>query len=264
MRLERALAQVGITRKKARVYLAALELGEVPVTVLARKAGIGRTTAYDVVQRLAKDGLLVTVKKQGRFYVSAEEPARLVRLLEERQSALNGLLPELKSIYNRSTVKPRIRFYEGIEGLRTVLEDTLDCRRRELDAVLSMADLREAPGHQDEYIARRVARGIRLRVVRSRVKEIGDGIWPTSETELRELRYAPNGLVFGMTTWIYDDKVSFISSLRENFGMIIESSEFCQLMRNLFTVLWQASTPASGGHREVRTPPERTDPSGGT
>lgn len=49
---------------------------------------------------------------------------------------------------------------------------------------------------------------------------------------------------FRMTGWTYDDKVSLISSRRENFGIIIQSEEFSDLMNTLFTVLWQASEPA--------------------
>jgi len=42
----------------------------------------------------------------------------------------------------------------------------------------------------------------------------------------------------------YDDKVSLISSRRENFGIIIQSEELSDLMNTLFAVLWQASRPA--------------------
>jgi HTH-type transcriptional regulator, sugar sensing transcriptional regulator len=59
------------------------------------------------------------------------------------------------------------------------------------------------------------------------------------------LRWAPAGAVFTMTTWTYDDKVAFISSRRENFGVIIQSEEFSDLMNTLFAILWQVSRPAS-------------------
>jgi HTH-type transcriptional regulator, sugar sensing transcriptional regulator len=55
------------------------------------------------------------------------------------------------------------------------------------------------------------------------------------------------GAVFRMTTWAYDDKVSFISSRRENFGIIIQSEEFSDLMNTLFAILWRVSKPAQAG-----------------
>lgn len=247
MEIVETLQQIGINGSRAKFYLGALELGEAPVHAIARKAGLRRTTAYEVLARLVEDKLVTTMQKHGKVYVAAEDPRSLLRLFEERQRALTTILPELHSLYNRSGVKPKIRYYEGRDGLSTVLADTLDCHSKQLCGILSMADLKDAPGHQEEYIAERVRRGIHLRVIRSRSKEVGNGLWPTRVAELRELRYAPSGIVFSMTTWIYDDKVSLISSSRENFGMIIESAEFSETMMNLFSVLWTTSTPDPRG-----------------
>ncbi len=251
MTTEEALAQIGISGKRARFYLAALELGQAPVHLVAQKAGISRTTAYDVLARLAQDGLVTRVEKDGRYHVTAEDPKRLLSVLEDRRRTVESLVPELRSLYNFSALKPRIRFYEGAEGLKTVLYDTLECRSKQLLGILSMTDLLEVPGRveMEEYIARRIARGIHLRVVRSRVKDAGEHVWPTSVEDLRELRYAPDGIVFTMTTWTYDEKVSIISSRREHFGMIIESQEFSHLMTNLFTVLWAVSQPVTAPGR---------------
>jgi hypothetical protein len=93
-------------------------------------------------------------------------------------------------------------------------------------------------------VAARIAAGVQLRVVRSREKDVGPEVWPTRAEDLRELRYAPDGAVFTMTTWTYDDKVSIIASRREDFGMIIESAEFAEMQKHLFAALWLASTPA--------------------
>ncbi|HEX7125418.1 MAG TPA: helix-turn-helix domain-containing protein [Thermodesulfobacteriota bacterium] len=245
MALEETLARLGIDGRRARFYLAALELGEAPITAVAQKAGVSRTTAYDLLARLLREGLVTRVEKSGRLHVLAEDPAALLRRLDERRALLTAALPELRSVYNRSTVKPRIHFYEGAEGIRTVLLDRLQCRSRRLRGILSMQDLLEAPGRRemDRLIALRIEAGIHLQAIRSRAKEV-DHIWPSSPSDLRELRYAPEGLVFAMTTYIYDHKVSFISTRRESFGMIVESEEFAALQENYFEVLWRVSEPA--------------------
>jgi sugar-specific transcriptional regulator TrmB len=244
--LEDALAQIGISGKRARFYLAALELGQAPIQKVAERAGITRTTAYDLLARLMRDGLVSRVEKDGRYHIAAEDPRRLLGVLDDRRRRVETILPELRTIHARSAVKPRLRFFEGRDGINAVLHDTLTCRSRQLCGILSMTDLLEVPGRSemDKYVALRIAKGVHLRVVRSREKEAGRDIWPTSPAELRELRWAPDGIVFTMTAWVYDEKVSIISSRREHFGMIIESPEFSALMHNLFTVLWNASTPA--------------------
>ncbi len=248
MALEDKLTRLGLDPKEARFYLAALELGQAPVRVIAHQAGISRTNAYDVLARLLRKGAVTQVERgaagKKTYDVVAEDPARLLRALDEQRHLLEGILPELRSIYNRSTVKPRVRFYEGLDGIRTVLHDTLSCRRKELLGILSMRDLLDVPGRteMEEYIRRRIEAGVFLKVLRSREKDIGN-IWPTSAAERRELRYTPAGLVFTMTTFIYDEKVAIISSRRENFGMTIESEEFARMQEKLFSVLWGASDP---------------------
>ena len=242
MGFEDTLAKLGIHGKQARFYLAALELGEAPVHQVAQKAGISRTTAYDILAKLLHEGLVTHVQKAGRYHVIAEDPVRLLHMLDERRRRVEEALPELRSIFNVSIVKPRIRFYEGLDGIRTVLYDTLTCQSKSLLGILSMGDLLEVPGRKgmEDYIARRIAMGVSLKVLRSREKDVGD-IWPTRAADLRELRYVPPGLLFTMTIYIYDQKVSFISSRRENFGMILESEEFAKMHENLFRILWEAS-----------------------
>jgi sugar-specific transcriptional regulator TrmB len=248
MNVEEALGRIGITGRRARFYLAALELGEAAVHTVADKAGIGRTTAYDLLDRLARDGLVSRLEKDGRVHVVAEDPGRLLGVLEDRRRTVEELLPELRSRYTRSAVRPRIRVHEGRDGINTVLYDTLRGRSKRLDGILSMTDLFQVPGRaeMEEYVAARIAAGVRLRVVRSREKEAGPDVWPTRAEDLREVRWAPPGVVFTMTTWTYDDTVSIISSRREHFALTIESAELGHLMRNLFAVLWEASTPAPG------------------
>jgi sugar-specific transcriptional regulator TrmB len=246
MGIEDELNRLGLDSKEARFYLAALELGQAPVRVIADKAGISRTNAYDVLDRLHRKGVVThlergTTKKKKRYDVVAEDPGRLLTLLEEQRKAADAVLPDLRSIFSRSTVRPRIRLYEGPDGIRTVLYDTLNCRSKVLCGILSMRDLLDVPGRAetDRYIGERIKAGIFLQVVRSREKDTGD-IWQTSAAELREVRYTPPGLVFTMTTWIYDEKVAIVSSRRENFGMTIESEEFARMQQNLFNVLWAA------------------------
>jgi sugar-specific transcriptional regulator TrmB len=245
MNFEQQLATLGIEGKLYQAYVAALELGEASVQSVAQKAGLGRTTAYDLLSKLEKNGLIrivITGKKQ---HVIAEDPVVFLRRLELQRQAVDDLVPQLRSIYNRSKSKPDIRFYEGEEGIRTVLWDTLSCRSKTLRGVLTMDELIDTSGRNeiDRFLAERVKRGISLRVLRSASKDT-EKIWPSSTEELRELRYAPQAVLFSMTMFIYDDKVTFLSSKKENYGMIFQSEEFSRLHENLFEGIWAVSKPA--------------------
>ena len=249
MDLELAMHQLGIRGKLYSAYLAALELGEATVNQIATRAGLGRTTAYSVIERLQEEGLVVLVDRNDKRFVVPEDPTVLLRRLEARQRTLADLMPELQSLYNRARHKPEIKFYDGKDAVRTVLWDTLTARSKQLRGVLSAAQLLESVGREDmeRYIQKRVDCGIRLQVLRSSSQDI-DRLWPGVDAQLRELRYAPEHIALAMTTYVYDDKVVMLSSKREDYGMIIRSQDFAALYAAMFDGLWAISTP-----QEVRT-----------
>ncbi len=242
MSIKKTLADFGITKTKADVYLAALGLGSGTAQQIANKVGIPRTTAHEILQYLTQRGFLSITKKGRKNIYAAEEPTTFSRMLEGKQRRLESSLPELLSLYAEAGSRPHVRVYEGVEGVKTIFEDTLATTDGMLRGILSMKDLYDIPGKQymDDYVKRRVSSGVKLRVIRSEQKEIEE-IWPTSKRDLRTLRYATSGLVFPMTTYIYDNKVSVIGTKKESFGMIIESRDYFETQKNLFEVLWDVS-----------------------
>lgn len=240
------LSKIGISETLYRLYVAAIELGEAPISDVAARAGLVRTTAYDALARLEEEGLVRIAKQGVKRIVIAEDPTVLLELLEARRQMLGEVMPELRSLYNRAKGKPRIRYYEGGEGIKTALWDTLTVSGPNpmLYGILSMDELREVPGlaEMDRFIAARAQKGIWLRVIRSREKDVGP-IWPTSKADLRDLRFSPEDYLMSMTTFVYDSRVCLISSARENYGMVIESEEFATMQRQLFQSLWAMSSP---------------------
>jgi sugar-specific transcriptional regulator TrmB len=242
MLIEAILADLGLTKNKGVVYLAVLETGSGSVVEIAKRAELPRTTVHEILQGLVNLGLVsFVIKGRTRIY-NAETPNKLKTLLKEKERKLENVLPELFSLLNTSGEKPRVRFYEGVTGIKTVFEDTLTVKNKILCGILSMQDLYVIPGrdYMDDYVKRRVAQGIKLKVIRSEAKEIAE-TWPASHEENRELHYAPKEMIFPMTIYLYDNKVGIIGTQKENFGMIIESSDFYLTQKNLFDVLWQVT-----------------------
>lgn len=238
------LADLGLSQRQQLVYLALLTLGRASVQSIAAHADVERTSLYQVLQSLERLGLVgqqIVGKK--RLFV-AQDPEQLRTLLGRKQAALSEVLPEIKALWTASDVRPRVRYYEGIEGMRTVIDDTLTAPDGQLQGILSTEDLFATVGQRwmDKYVQRRIKAGIHLRVLRSPQKEVGEQ-WPTSQRDKRALRYTPDGMVFSMTMYVYGTKVALLSTRQENFGMLIESDEFATHQRNLFQALWQISRP---------------------
>lgn len=239
------LARVGLSDREQQVYLALLEIGTGSVLEIAKKAGVERTGVYGVLRKLIEIGLVAEAVVGKKRVFIAQDPKRLVDYARETAQAMTDSLPELQSLWNATDLKPRIRYFEGVEGMRTVLEDVLTSSDKELRAIVSAEDLFRSVGERwfEDYTKRRIRAGFSLRVVRSRQKDLGER-WPTSEKDRRVLRYAPEPMVFSMTMYVYSNKVILLSTRRENFGMIIESDEFAEHQRQLFEALWVVSKPS--------------------
>ena len=244
--MEAELARLGITGTLSKLYIAAIELGEATIADVAARAGLVRTTAYNALMRLEEEGLVILEERNGRRYVIAEDPRVLVDRLDSRKQMLNEVMPQLRSFYNRIKGKPQIRFHEGEGGIRTALWDCLTVKGepKVLRGILSMHELMETPGldEMNRFIDERARRGIELKVIRSQDREV-DKIWSSSQSQHRELRYAPPDVTLPMTMFVYDHRVCLISSRNENYGMIIESEEFATMQRALFDTTWVQSAP---------------------
>lgn len=242
MRLEKLLDEFGLSGTKGTVYLAALRVGTGTVYEIAKSAELPRTTVHEILQQLMGLGLINFTSKGRTKIYTVESPEKLATILKEKERKLASAMPELLSQFHSTGTRPRVRYYEGAEGVKRVFEDTLTVSDKKLLGILSMEDLYQIPGKEfmDTYVKQRVSKGISLRVIRSEGKEV-EGTWPSSAEENRELHYAPHGFIFPMTMYLYDKKVAIIGTRKESFGMILESEDFYQTQKNFFEIVWQVS-----------------------
>lgn len=249
--LEDLLQKLGLSAKESRFYLAVLGRGRCSIADAARRAGVNRTSGYDILRRLEESGLVTTVEigpsgkpgDRGRVDLVATDPVHLMRTLDQQRRVLDELVPQLRAMHASNALRPRVRYFEGAAGIRQALFDTLNWAGP-LSGIFSMGDLLTVPGDDalKDYISGRKEKGLELRVVRSAEFDI-PGQWPSTSQDLRSARHSPPSYSFTMTTIIGADTVAVMSSKRENFAMTIESAEYAQQQQNLFEVLWQVSSP---------------------
>lgn len=249
--MKNLLLELGLSDKEAAVLLALLELGSSTVSKIAARAKLNRTTAYDVLESLRTMGLVGYVGDKTKKTYVAEPPETLVAFLEKKSQEyqikakeVKKALPELKAIYSEKGTRPRIRFYEGKEGLETVYEDTLTSTEP-IRAYASVRDMHTAlPHYFPKYYQRRSGRGIHIRAILPATPE---GIERAKHdyAEDRESRLVdPEQFNFSPEINIYDDKVA-IMSLAEEFGVIIESKEIAEAQKKIFELAWIGSSAAS-------------------
>ncbi len=241
--LQKQLISLGLQARMAMVYLAILEMGQGTVTEITRKAGINRTTGYSILDNLvAREMISVSGKKPKQQY-TAEDPEKILKLLQdevargqEHMSIAQKLVPELKSIYQKGA-RPRVIFHEGTEGMEEVYEDTLTSRES-IRAFASIEDMHGAlPHYFPQYYKRRAGKGISIRAI---IPANPAGMERASQDkdESRETALVPaDKFHFSPEINIYDNKV-MIASWREKLGIIIESQEIAEAMKEIYELAW--------------------------
>lgn len=240
------LKNIGLTDNEAKVYLAMLELGPSPVLEIAAKAGINRPTAYFQIESLKKMGLVSSQNKGAKQIFVAESPDQLEfilnrenKILEQKQSELENILPELKTLYNLSEDKPQVRFFEGIDGLIKMQDEFLKKKPKEILAITSIDDvLRVFPRHVESYSPERVKRKIHARAIYTSSK--GDFLKETNAKMLRQTKYVdPKQLPFNADITIFGDAVGIAALSGKLSGTIIEHKEIANSFRGLFEFAWK-------------------------
>ncbi len=56
---------------------------------------------------------------------SAVDPSQLIEIEKTKMAELQRSLPELEAIFNASSRKPKVTYYEGMEGIKEVYGDML-------------------------------------------------------------------------------------------------------------------------------------------
>ncbi len=252
------LIPLGLSERQARLYLASLELGSQPASVLSRHASLNRITAYNTLQEMVEKGIMTSVRKQRGTEYTAVAPEYLCVEARKSVDAAERALPELRGLRGGTFRKPVVRFFEGVEGIRKVYDDTLTAKTEILNYANS-AQLRTFwPTYDDDYVAERVKRGIHLRGI-APDDAWGRRVHGEDRERLREIRLVDaKAFDFGNEVNIYDHKVAICSFARELFGVIIESVEVAKTQRQIFEMAWQfAGLPAEALTEAGRRPQPR-------
>jgi sugar-specific transcriptional regulator TrmB len=255
--MQEILTQLGFTPKEAKVYLACLELGPSEVTMIARQSAINRTTCYQILEQLTAKKVIRLAQQKPKTIYQAEEPEKLAEILEDeikdKQNQLQKLkrsLPQLKAIYSTLENKPKVKFYEGIDGLKEMYNLSLTSTEP-LRAYTSAEQLEKTLGarYTKSYFDARRKRKIPIKSILP-FEPYAVKLKQEEKKYLRTMRFVPKKFYdFSPEIYIYDNKISFIS-LKEHFGVLIESRELAEAMKKAYDLAW---AKAKEYHEEIMT-----------
>ena len=173
------LNNIGFNEKESKIYLALLETSAQPASVVARQAGINRTTTYLTLEDLLKKGLVNRFERKGIQYFEAVDPKQIINLLEnqkidleEKKSYLKKQIPRLESIAQTDSTKPRVSYFEGFEAIMNLYADSLNGDHKE---IVSFIRFNKIPPKileylEKNYLPKRLEKKIFVKIISSKPK----------------------------------------------------------------------------------------------
>lgn len=239
-----ALQAVGLSEQESRFYIAALTLGKSSVSKVAREADLNRSSVYPIIERLAEKGLLSRSKTSTGLVVCATSPKRLLALQEEQTAKLAKQVEQLQDLFAVVKAEPSVRFYEGPEGLKTVLASILE-EAKEICVFGDGDAFRKAiPGWAERYSERRSEQKIRTRLLLKATQQtIGAAKYlrssePDEKKAYSKIRLLPEALGIRGGFDVYNNTVILYSFDEKNVAVMVESKMISSMMKAIFEILW--------------------------
>jgi sugar-specific transcriptional regulator TrmB len=242
------LTNIGLSDKEGKVYLGLLELGTQPASVIAKKAGINRTTCYVILNNLMQKGLVTSYYKASITYFSAGEPDNLIKFLKVQKNKLERNAKELEDnienlyqIEKSRILKPRLSIFEGLEGVKNIYNDILEAKtvsaftnpdQRPMDLELYA---------QNDFHKKRIKQKIKLKNIIIERETPESNI--RAKLDIKEIRTIPKKYAQNIDAYIYDNKLALIMYVNNNIsGVIIESLMINQIAKMTHDIIWDFSS----------------------
>jgi sugar-specific transcriptional regulator TrmB len=207
---------------------------------------LNRGTTYDVLKKLAETGLVTYFHKATKQKFVAEDPVKLQKVIADREqelqhlsAQLNEIIPELKSLQEKSGGAPVTKFYEGRRGVKMILEDILSHMAKRSEStyyVYSAAGVREdVYGAYPDFNKKRIRQKIKAKTISL---SPGGGTYGLDERKwLSHSLDQPGNMTYIV---IYSGRCAFIArgQTGEPLGVIIENQMIYATQQAIFLQLW--------------------------
>jgi sugar-specific transcriptional regulator TrmB len=116
------LQKLGLNEKESKVYLALLTLGQSSAHSIARVSGLKRPTTYLILEDLRTRGLVLKMPGSKKQMFSARSPQELIHEMKKNLADAEYALPELMDIYSGGNARVKTVHFEGVEGIKQLME----------------------------------------------------------------------------------------------------------------------------------------------
>ncbi len=240
--LLKTLSNIGMSEKAARVYLAALDLGEASVMQLSARSGLMRTTIYYTIDELLSFGALTETKHDKKTFYIPEPPRTVLKRIRESVHDFEEFLPTLEGRVHSAYPAPRTYFLYGVPGFKQIWDKILAVPNGSFDIITSGESFLHFV--REKYLLKEIIQAKNKLNIKSRQlivdSQFAKQVVAKDTRENRVSKILPATYRLPYTTIICRDFVAFISPRNENMLICIESSSFAKSQRALFDALWDS------------------------
>lgn len=246
--MKEILKKLGLTANEVEIYLMLLSAGGASASTLSYRTGMAKNSCRYLCDQLITKQLATFKKKGNTFIYYAESPEKIAYLLDEeerkiheKKEGFNRILSQLIAISDPNTVIPKVEFYEGLEGIKHVYEDTLKQGVNLIYAFENAEPMTEEVKQYvfDNYIPRRAKSNVYIKVItpnnRAHIKTRKD-----DQKFLRETRFFSTDIIpIEIEINIYGNKSALFSYKEEEmFAVILESKAIADSLKSIFNFCW--------------------------
>ncbi|MFA6995352.1 MAG: helix-turn-helix domain-containing protein [Patescibacteria group bacterium] len=248
---EKTLHNLGLSQVQAEILDSLLNQGADKASSIAKKIKRPRGVAYKGLDELMRLSLVTkTEETKGIAIFSAEHPSRLEAIADQKaKDALKykeefiSTLPDLVSAFNLVSNKPGVRFYEGEEGVKKVLEDNLlsnpEKKLYTFSDVASYATYL-SDWNTNYYAPKRKKLGVFERVIIPNNTRALEYMKDYKSNEVTDILFIDHkSYPFATEINIYNNKVSFVTFSPDFMvGVIIDNKEIFETLLSIFNFFW--------------------------
>lgn len=248
MNIESPLEKLGLSKQEVNVYLSSLKLGLAKASQIAQKAKISREATYYVLKMLHEKGFVSEVIKSGVRYYSSIPPERILDIVEEERrektESIREILPELKALQQTAISSPKIEFYEGVDGFKTVISILLREENQTVYCYVPESILHFLPSLHPQFRRKRREKNVFLRLITERTKTMKQ-IKKADMQELREIRFNDKVMKdLDVAYYILSEGIIILKgNAKEQLGIYIKEGGIAKLHKNIFEEIWKISKP---------------------
>lgn len=239
------LVRLGLSESLATAYLALLQNGRLRPPELAELINETRTNSYSLLNKLVDLKLAKKLEDGKKIMYEAENPVAFERFVQrqkeevlERERLAKDTLPELLTIYQARSEKPGIRFYQGKQGIVDIYKEQIS-EGKPITYIRTRADI-DFLGFRFAHNLRVMApeAGLDRHVFSPDAPEVPVH-WPESDRKYRLNRtwFHIEDYTAPVEWSVFGNKVAAISFGKEAIGMIIDSPQIAESLRQIFALL---------------------------